>query len=276
MIQYTKYKMPNGLTLIVHEDHSTPLATVNILYNVGSRNENPERTGFAHLFEHLMFGGTEAVPDYDSVVNGMGGECNAFTNSDFTNYYLTVPAEGLERALWLEADRMRLLGFSERSLAVQQRVVTEEYHQRYVNRPYGDVWLLLRENCYRKHPYRWCTIGKDISHVQEATLEDVKGFFFKYYRPNNAIMAVAGDVKCEEVRGMVDRLFGDIPRGEQDSAIVKLEPEPDWTEAKVVEVRRDVPQDMVYKCFLMGDRFSRDYYVCNLLSDVELVVVAFR
>ena len=268
MIQYKKFKLSNVLTLIVHEDHDTPLATVNILYNVGSRNENPERTGFAHLFEHLMFGGTDAVPDYDSVVNGMGGECNAYTTSDYTIYYLTVPACGLEKALWLEADRMRLLGFSSKSLAVQQKVVTEEYNQRYMNRPYGDVWMLLKENCYSVHPYRWSTIGKDIKHVQEATLEDVKDFFFKYYRPNNAIMAVAGDVETERVVEMVERYFGDITKGEQDSRIVELPAEPDPKGPKLVEVRRDVPQDVVYMVFLMGNRFQREYYVANLLSDV--------
>lgn len=268
MIRYNKFKLANGLTLIVHEDHDTPLATVNILYNVGSRNENPQRTGFAHLFEHLMFGGTEAVPNYDAVVNSMGGECNAYTTSDYTNYYLTVPAKELERALWLEADRMRLLGFSPKRLAVQQKVVTEEYNQRYKNRPYGDVWLLLRENCYKEHPYRWSTIGKDIRHVQEATLEDVKAFFFKYYRPNNAIMAVAGDVETQQVVDLVKRYFGDIPRGEQDSKIVVMPEEPDPTEPKLVEVRRDVPQNVVYMVYLMSDRFKKEYYVCNLLSDV--------
>lgn len=268
MIQYKRYILPNGLTLIVHEDHDTPLATINILYNVGARNENPSRTGFAHLFEHLMFGGTEQVPDFDLVVNGMGGESNAFTNNDITNYYQTVPAQHLETALWLEADRMRKLDFSPRSLAVQQSVVTEEYNQRYVNQPYGDVWLLLRPLCYKVHPYRWCTIGMDIRHVQEATLEDVEAFFYRYYRPSNAIMAVAGNVEAEEVLRLVEKHFGDIGGDGLGREVCDLAPEPDMEGPRRMEVERDVPATALYKAYLMGDRLSEEYYVCDMLSDV--------
>lgn len=266
MIQYTRHTLPNGLTLIVHEDKSTPLATINILYCVGARNENPARTGFAHLFEHLMFGGTELVPDFDQVVNGMGGECNAFTNNDFTNYYMTVPAQHLERALWLEADRMRKPGFSPKSLKVQQSVVTEEYNQRYMNQPYGDTWLLLRPLCYAVHPYRWCTIGMDIRHVQEATLDDVRGFFYRYYRPNNAIMCVAGNVESGEVLRLVEKHFGDIERGTVVDDHIAVEPEP--TEPRRLEVERNVPADQLVKCYLMCDRLGKDYYACDMLSDV--------
>lgn len=268
MIQYNRYILPNGLTLIVHEDHDTPLATVNILYNVGARDENPERTGFAHLFEHLMFGGTEQVPDFDQVVNGMGGESNAFTNNDITNYYQTIPAEHLERALWLEADRMRKLDFSQRSLSVQQSVVTEEFNQRYMNQPYGDMWLLLRPLCYKVHPYRWCTIGMDIRHVQEATLKDVEDFFYRYYRPNNAIMAVAGNVVSEEVCSLVEKHFGDIPASDSCNSRPELPVEPDPTEPSRMEVERDVPADALYKAYLMPSRLERDFYACDMLSDV--------
>lgn len=268
MIHYNRYTLPNGLTLIVHEDHDTPLATVNILYNVGARDENASRTGFAHLFEHLMFGGTEQVPDFDQVVNGMGGESNAFTNNDITNYYQTVPAQHLETALWLEADRMRKLDFSQKSLSVQQSVVTEEYNQRYINQPYGDVWMLLRPLCYEVHPYRWCTIGSDIRHVQEATLRDVEEFFYRYYRPDNAIMAVAGNVKCEEVLALVEKHFGDIPSAEGGVRHSELPLEPYPAACKRMEVERDVPADAIYKAYLMPDRLDRDYYACDMLSDV--------
>ena len=176
MIDYRKYILSNGLTVLTHEAWDTPLATVNVLYNVGSRDEDPGRTGFAHLFEHLMFGGTERVPDFDAVVSSLGGDNNAFTSLDYTNYYITVPVEGLPAALMLEADRMASLSLNAKSLEVQQRVVTEEYHQRFMNQPYGDMWLLLRPLCYKVHPYRWATIGADIRHVSEATLEDVQAF----------------------------------------------------------------------------------------------------
>ena len=198
MVEYRKHIMDNGLTVITHDAWDTPLATVNLLYGVGSRDEDPRRTGFAHLFEHLMFGGTRAVPDFDAVVSSMGGESNAFTNCDYTNYYMTFPADGLSTALRLEADRMTDLDISQKALEVQQKVVTEEFHQRYMNQPYGDVWLLLRPLCYKVHPYRWPTIGADIRHVSEATLDDVKAFHEKHYRPENAILAIAGPVSNGE------------------------------------------------------------------------------
>lgn len=266
MINYTRHILSNGLTVIVHEDHDTPLATVNILYNVGSRNENPQRTGFAHLFEHLMFGGSEHAPDYDVIVNEMGGENNAYTNADFTNYYVTVPADCVERALWLEADRMRFLTLSEKSLQVQQSVVTEEYHQRYMNQPYGDIWMLLRPMCYDVHPYRWCTIGADINHVKEATLDDVCAFHKKYYRPGNAILTVAGNVNTQEVLAMVERLFGCVEDAMGREVWNCVEPEP--LEPRCMVVQRDVPATVLYKAYLMMSRGESDFYVCDLLSDV--------
>src|SRR6187549_3645752 len=199
MINFSSHVLSNGLKVIVHEDPSTPLATINILYRVGARDEDPSRTGFAHLFEHLMFGGSVNIPSYDEPLQMAGGENNAFTNNDLTNYYLTIPANNIETAFWLESDRMLSLAFSEKSLEVQRNVVIEEFKQRYLNQPYGDVWLNLRPLAYKKHPYQWATIGKEISHIEDATLEDVKSFFYKHYCPDQAILAVAGNVKNEEI-----------------------------------------------------------------------------
>ena len=266
MIQYEKHILDNGLTVITHKDCSTPLLTVNILYKVGARNEDPSLTGFAHLFEHLMFGGSPNYPDYDLVVNGLGGESNAFTNNDYTNYYLTVPAAGLEAALQLEADRMRMLAFSEETLHLQQSVVTEEYNQRYINQPYGDMWLLLRPLCYKVHPYRWCTIGSTIKHVQQASLEDVRRFFDQYYHPSNAILAIAGNLEHEQALALVQQYFGDIP--DRKSLSQHIPQEPLQSESRSLRVRRDVPASALYKAYLMSDRFSHDYYVYDLISDI--------
>ena len=266
MIAYQKYVLANGLTLIVQEQPSTPLVTVNTLYKVGARDEDPSRTGFAHLFEHLMFGGTPVVPDYDAVVSRVGGESNASTCNDFTNYYLTVPNRYLETALWLESDRMRQLDFSKRSLEVQQSVVTEEYHYRYVNQPYGDKWMLLRPLCYKCHPYRWCTIGSDIRHVQDATIDDVKHFFGRYYRPNNAILSVVGDVKAEQVLRLVEKWFGDIPAG--DPVEHHLPQEPEQTEARQLTVSRPVPSNALTLGYVMCDRLSPDFCATDLISDI--------
>lgn len=265
-MQYTKHHLANGLTVILHEDHNTPLVSVNILYNVGARDEDPTRTGFAHLFEHLMFGGTERVPDFDLEVDRVGGESNAFTNNDYTNYYITLPAEHLDTALWLESDRMRQLAFSPKSLEVQQHVVTEEYNQRYMGQPYGDAWLLLRPLAYKVHPYRWCTIGSTIEHVQQATLDDVRNFFFRYYRPNNAILAVAGDIKTAEALRLVEKHFGDIPMGEPVSH--DLPEEPVQVEERRLVVDRQVPSDALYMAFPMVDRLHQDFPVYDLISDV--------
>lgn len=266
MLQYKKHRLDNGLTLIVAEDRSTPLVSVNTLYNVGARDESPERTGFAHLFEHLMFGGTQNVPDFDKVVSEVGGDSNANTCNDFTQYYITVPAGSLETVLWLESDRMRQLDFSPRSLAVQQSVVTEEYNYRYMNQPYGDVWLLLRPLCYKVHPYRWCTIGADIRHVQEATLADVENFFNRYYCPDNAIIAVVGNVKCDEVVRLVEKMYGDIPSGNvrHDSLPV----EPPQTEARELEVKREVPANALYMAYPMCGRLDEGFAACDLISDM--------
>ncbi|MEP7128365.1 MAG: pitrilysin family protein [Chitinophagales bacterium] len=205
MIEYKKSSLGNGLKILVHEDRSTPLAAVNLLYNVGSRDETPDQTGFAHLFEHLMFGGSRNIPVFDEPLQKASGENNAFTSTDITNYYETLPAHNLETALWLESDRMNELAFSEHSLDVQRKVVCEEFKEHYINQPYGDVWHKLRELSYSTHPYQWPTIGKKLAHIEEAKLSDVKSFFYKHYRPDNAILVVAGFVKAEEIFSLAEK-----------------------------------------------------------------------
>lgn len=275
MLDWKKYILNNGLTVLTHEAWDTPLATVNVLYNVGARDEAPERTGFAHLFEHLMFGGTERVPDYDAVVSSLGGDNNAFTNNDITNYYITLPAGGLQTALDLEADRMGGLSLTPKALEVQQRVVKEEYNQRYMNQPYGDMWLLLRSLCYEKSPYRWATIGADIRHVEEASLEDVQEFHRKFYRADNAILAVAAPLTHEEMVGMAERAFGTLLRPRMRlvtdrcfSRERQYPQEPLQTASRRMEVERDVPTDAVYMAWPMCDRYDADFQACDLISDI--------
>src|ERR1035437_6921943 len=266
MIKFEKFILANGLKVIVHQDKSTPLACINILYNVGSRDENAEQTGFAHLFEHLMFGGSINIPSYDEPLQMVGGENNAFTTNDITNYHLTLPSENLETGFWLESDRMLSLAFSEKSLEVQRSVVIEEFKQRYLNQPYGDVWLLLRPMAYKVHPYQWDTIGKEISHIENARIEDVKNFFKKFYCPNNAIMVVAGNVEYEEVKQLSEKWFGPIPKGPDNKR--NLPQEPLQTEARSFTVERDVPADAIYKVYHICSRFDKEYYAIDLISDV--------
>ena len=266
MIQFEKFKLTNGLTVIVHEDHSTPLVAVNILYKVGARDEEESRTGFAHLFEHLMFGGSVNIPNYDEPLQKAGGENNAFTNNDFTNYYLTIPSQNLETAFWLESDRMLSLAFSEKSLEVQRHVVAEEFRQRYLNQPYGDVWLLLRPLAYKVHPYQWATIGKDVSHIENATLDDVKSFFKKYYAPNNAVLSVAGDCSLQQVKELCGKWFA--PIASADVPQRNLPREPAQTSARELKVEKDVPFHQVYKAWHCCSRSDHDFYATDLLSDV--------
>jgi predicted Zn-dependent peptidase len=266
MIQFEKFVLDNGLRVIVHQDKSTPLGCINILYDVGSRDENPEQTGFAHLFEHLMFGGSVNIPNYDEPLQRVGGENNAFTTNDITNYHLTLPAENLETGFWLESDRMLSLAFSKKSLDVQRSVVIEEFKQRYLNQPYGDVWLLLRPMAYKVHPYLWDTIGKEISHIENAKIEDVKNFFKKFYCPNNAIMVVAGNVEPEKVKQLSEKWFGAIPKGPDNKR--NLPAEPPQTEARSLNVERDVPVDAIYKAYHMCARRDDEYYATNLISDI--------
>lgn len=266
MIHFEEKKLPNGLHLIVHHDATTPMVAVNLTYKVGARDENPERTGFAHLFEHLMFGGSANIPSYDAPLQSVGGENNAFTSNDITNYYVTLPKDALETALWLESDRMLELAFSEKSLEVQRNVVIEEFNQRYLNQPYGDVYLLLRPLAYLKHPYRWPTIGKSIEHIREATMEEVKDFFYRFYRPNNAVLSIAGNLNMDEVLPLVEKWFGDIPAGEE----LKHEypQEEQQLQSRELTVEREVPLDAIYKVFHMPDRLNPDYYAFDLLSDI--------
>ncbi len=266
MISFDHFKLDNGLQVLVHHDKTTPIVAVNILYRVGARDEAPDKTGFAHLFEHLMFGGSVNIPKYDEPLQKAGGQNNAFTNSDFTNYYLTLPKTSLEMAFWLESDRMLSLAFSPKSLEVQRQVVIEEFKQNYLNQPYGDVYLLLKPLVYKKHPYLWNTIGKDISHIEKATMQDVKAFYRKYYNPNNAILCVAGDVDTEEIKQLTEKWFGEIPSGEKLQHRYPAEPE--QTEPRSLTVERDVPQDAFYMAWKMPKRTDKNYYACDLLSDI--------
>lgn len=256
----------NGLKVLVHTDQSTPMAVVNVLYDVGARDEDPERTGFAHLFEHLMFGGSVNIPDYDDPLQLAGGENNAYTTNDLTNYYCQLPAENLETAFWLESDRMLSLAFSKKSLDVQRKVVCEEFKEHYINKPYGDVWHIMRELTYKTHPYRWMTIGKELSHVENATLDDVKHFFFKHYTPANAILVVAGNVTMENVKLLAEKWFGDIPSGEK--YIRQVPKEQVQQEERRMTVHRKVPLDAIYKTWHMCARLDEDYYATDLLTDI--------
>ena len=266
MVKYERFELKNGLRVLVHEDPSTPMAVVNILYDVGARDEDPDQTGFAHLFEHLMFGGSINIPEYDRPLQLVGGENNAFTSNDITNYYLTLPALNLETAFWLESDRMLSLAFGEKSLEVQKNVVCEEFKQRYLNQPYGDVWLKLRPLAYRVHPYRWATIGKELSHIENARIEDVKAFFSKHYTPQNAIMVVAGNVTTEEVRSLAEKWFEPIHPG--NKYVRHLPVEPKQAEARREVVAADVPSDSIYIAFQMCEHQHPDYYVADLISDL--------
>jgi zinc protease len=242
------------------------IAVMNILYDVGSRDENPDKTGFAHLFEHLMFGGSKNIPNYDEPLQLVGGENNAFTNTDITNYYLTVPAANLETGFWLESDRMLSLSFDPKVLEVQRKVVIEEFKQRYLNQPYGDVWLKLRPLAYRTHPYQWATIGKEISHIENATMDDVKDFFFKHYVPNNAVLVVAGNVTVDQIKQLSEKWFGPIPSGKSKER--KLPAEPKQKEKRILNIEANVPANALYKTFHMPGRFHQDYYATDMLSDI--------
>lgn len=267
MIHFTRTILDNGLTVICNTDRNTPFVSVNILYKVGSRNEQEDKTGFAHLFEHLMFGGSEHIEDYDRHVQLAGGDSNAYTTNDLTNYYITIPAANLETAFWLESDRMAGLNFSQRSLDVQKQVVTEEFKQRYLNNPYGDIWLKLRPLTYQVHPYRWATIGVSPEHIERATLQDVKSFFHRFYAPDNAILAISGNIEEKQALALVKKWFDDIaPAG--------LIPDPIPVEPQQTEERRlivpdnDVPADAIYKVFHMGGRKSENFYACDIISDI--------
>ncbi|WP_412469224.1 M16 family metallopeptidase [Pedobacter sp. KLB.chiD] len=266
MVDFNRFTLANGLKVLVHEDATTPMAVLNILYDVGARDEDPEKTGFAHLFEHLMFGGSVNIPSYDEPLQRVGGENNAFTSNDITNYYITLPAENIETAFWLESDRMLSLAFSEKSLDTQRNVVSEEFKQRYLNQPYGDVWLKLRPLAYKKHAYRWATIGKELSHIENATMDDVKSFFKKHYTPQNAILVVGGNVKTADVKKLAEKWFEPIPAGEKyNRNLIQEDPQ---TEPRKETVKAKVPLNAIYMAFKMPGRLSEDYYAFDLLSDI--------
>ncbi len=266
MIQFEKFKLKNNLTVIVHQDKSTPMACLNIIYDVGARDEDENKTGFAHLFEHLMFGGSINIPNYDEPLQLVGGENNAFTTNDITNYYCTVPSENLETAFWLESDRMLSLAFDKKSLEVQRSVVIEEFKQRYLNQPYGDVWLLLRPLIYKKHPYKWATIGKEIKHIEDATMEEVKAFFKAHYNPSNAVLVAAGDVEVAQVKALAEKWFEPIDAGVKPKR--NLPAEPPQTEYRSLTVERDVPINSIYRAYRMCARNDAEYHTVDLISDI--------
>ena len=266
MILFEKFTLENGLRVLVHEDKSTPMAVVNVLYDVGAKDENPEKTGFAHLFEHLMFGGSVNIPVYDEPLQVAGGENNAYTTNDLTNYYCQLPAENIETAFWLESDRMLSLAFGKKSLEVQRKVVCEEFKEHYINKPYGDVWHKLRTLVYTTHPYKWMTIGASLKHVEDATLADVKAFFKKHYNPSNAILTVAGNVEFAKVKALAEKWFGTIPAGEKYNRNLPVEPK--QTAPRTLEVKADVPLDALYKCWHIYPRTDDRYYTADLITDI--------
>ena len=266
MIQFEKFQLDNGLKVLVHQDTSTPMAVVNVLYNVGAKDEDPAKTGFAHLFEHLMFGGSVNIPVYDEPLQRAGGENNAYTTNDLTNYYCQIPAENIETAFWLESDRMLSLAFSKKSLEVQRKVVCEEFKEHYINKPYGDAWHKMRSLAYTQHPYRWMTIGASLAHVEDATIEDVKDFFFQFYRPNNAILVVTGNVQTEQVKKLAEKWFGPIEAGK--AYVRNLPKEPVQEKTRSMDVRADVPLDMLMMTWHMGGRFDEGYHATDLITEV--------
>jgi len=266
MIEYTRHILDNGLTIILHQDDSTPLVAVNMLYKVGSKNEHPDMTGFAHLFEHLMFGGSANVPDFDAIIQNAGGENNAFTNSDLTNFYDIMPAQNLETALWLESDRMQQLNINEKTLEIQKKVVVEEFKETSLNKPYGDLWHHLSDLAYSSHPYRWPTIGLVPEHIEEAKLNDVKYFFDNHYTPNNAVLVLSGKFQEKEALDKIEKWFGDIPASKVGAN--KLSPEPKQSSYRHKEIFGAVPANALYMAFHMPDRLHPDFSTYDIMSDI--------
>lgn len=266
MVNFEKHVLENGLTVVIHQDTNTPLATINLLYKVGSRDESPDKTGFAHLFEHLMFGGSKHAESFDDIIQLAGGDSNAYTNADITNFYCTLPAINLDTALWLEADRMRYLNVNQKSLGTQQQVVTEEYKETCINQPYGMVWHMLSDLCYKVHPYRWPTIGKQIEHIAEAKLADVQQFYNSFYGPNNAILSIAGPILPAEVLELVKLRFDSIPARPVDRRT--REEEPMQVDARTLVDVGNYPSSVLYLAWQMDGRNGDDYYAFDLLSDV--------
>lgn len=266
MIEYKEWKLSNGLNVVLNVDKNTPLVAVNLMYDVGAKNENANRTGMAHLFEHLMFSGSKNAPNYDQLLQKAGGENNAFTSNDLTNYYVTLPKENLELALWLEADRMCDLNLDQNSLDVQKKVVIEEFKQRYFNQPYGDVWLKLRPLCYKKHPYQWPTIGKSIEQIEAVSLSDAQNFYRQFYSPNNCTLSISGNVSQSTVENLVEQYFGDKPAAE-----IKR-PSYEWesiqSQKRQSTITADVPFDAIYMAFPVEAKNERGYHLADVLTDI--------
>ncbi|MFM6945769.1 MAG: M16 family metallopeptidase [Flavobacteriales bacterium] len=265
MIHFERFTLPNGLRVIFHRETSSPMAVVNVLYDVGARDENPQRTGFAHLFEHLMFGGSQHIADFDAPLQAAGGQSNAFTSNDITNYYDILPAQNIDTALWLESDRMLSLAFTDKSLEVQRQVVIEEFKQRYLNQPYGDAWLYLRPLVYKQHPYQWATIGKNIKQIEDASMQEVKDFFHHHYHPSNAILCIIGNFDLATIQQKVTHYFGDIPAQKNKARNLPIEPKQKQFRTKTII--RKVPATAFYYAFRMGKRTDPDFYQADLLSD---------
>ena len=265
-LQFQRHILSNGLHLIVHEDPSTPLASCNVVYRVGSRDENPDMTGMAHLFEHFMFTGSKNIADFDAQLQSVGAINNAYTTQDITHYYITLPAVNIEHALWLESDRMMELAFQQEKLDIQKHVVIEEFKENFLNRPYGDMWLLYNQFYFQKHPYQWLPIGKEISHIEKVSMEDMKNFFYRFYRPNNAVLTISGNVHFEEIVPLVEKWFGPIPAG---PALERHFPQENLpTEHRMYEVKRNVPADMLFKGWPTCGRLDADFYAYDMLSDL--------
>ncbi len=265
-LDFDKSSLSNGLRVVVHTDTTTPMVAVNVIYDVGARDEDPHRTGFAHLFEHLMFGGSEHIPEYDEPLQMAGGENNAYTTNDITNYYVQLPVQNMETAFWLESDRMLNLAFSKKSLDVQRKVVVEEFKEHYINKPYGDAWQHIRALAYQVHPYQWMTIGRSLQHIEEAQLDDVKAFFRKHYNPANAVLCVAGNVTVSQVMPLAEKWFGSIPAGDRYVRAVPREPE--QQAPRLQTVIADVPLDALYKVWHMPGRLAQPYYACDLITEI--------
>lgn len=266
MVNFSRRILPNGLRVLVHEDPSTPLVAVNVSYYVGSRDEQPDKTGFAHLFEHLMFAGSKNVPDFDDPLQRAGGENNAYTTNDYTTFYEIVPAENLETALYLESDRMLALSINKRSLDVQRKVVVEEFKETCLNEPYGDSWHHLSELMFHKHPYRWPVIGLSPEHVENASIEDVRSFYKNWYNPSNAVLSIAGKVSEAEAFDLAEKWFGSIPAGQVPDRQLVAEPPQSAAARKVVIA--NVPVPAVFLAFRTPGRADKDFYAVDLLSDV--------
>lgn len=266
MIEYNTFTLPNGLRIVHNYDSATAMVALNVMYDVGARDENPELTGLAHLFEHLMFGGSVNIPDFDGAIENAGGMNNAWTSNDYTNFYDIVPAHNAETAFWVESDRMLALAFSDKALEVQRHVVIEEFKQTCLNRPYGDMSHHLRAMLYKVHPYRYPVIGKEISHIEKVTQDDVREFFYSHYAPNNAVLSVSGSITFEETIRLAEKWFGPIPRREISPR--NYQPEPKQTEERWAEASGNVPQVAVVRAFKMPAYGEKNYIECDIITDL--------